>query len=178
MKRLFSISILLVLTLNITGVFFVFKIQQYKVRKEIKHLIKAGIPENELHEFHLSNKDYEQLNWVRPDIEFQKGNEMFDIVRAETKGDSILLHCVNDKEEAVLFAQLDELIQKKMEKESKAPNSPINKVFKILKLVYVTSNFKDSLAFLVVKELHHFSDLKYLYSSPYLEVLSPPPDTV
>jgi hypothetical protein len=178
LKRLFAISILLAIVLNLTSVFIVFKIQQCRIRREIKHQIKAGIPEGELHEFNLSKKDYEQLDWVRPDIEFRKGNEMFDIVRTETTSDSIQLHCVNDKEEAVLFTQLDELIQKKMEKESSAPNSPISKVVKILKLVYVTSDFKDSLAFLAAKELHHFADLKYLYSSPYLEVLTPPPDTV
>ena len=161
-----------------TSVFFVFKIQQYRVRREIKHQIKAGIPRDELHEFILTIDEYEQLDWERPGKEFRKGNEMFDIVRFETIGDSIQLLCVNDKEEAVLFAHLDELIQKKMEKDSNAPNSPISKLVKILKLVYVTSDFKDSLACLAHKELHHFADLKYLYSSPYLEVLTPPPSTV
>ncbi len=178
MKRLFSISILLTLVFNLTGIFIVFEIQKYRIRKEIKHQIKAGIPGEELHQFRMSKKEYEQLVWERPAKEFRKGKEMFDVVRSETSGDSIQLHCVNDKEEAVLFVQLDELIRKKMEEDSNAPNSPISNLAKILQSVYVIPDFKKSLACIDVKEPYHFTDLKYLYSSPYLEVLTPPPDTV
>jgi hypothetical protein len=161
-----------------TGVFIVFKIEQAYVRKSIKHQIKAGIPEGELHVFKLSNSEYEQLDWVRPDIEFRKDKEMFDIVRSEKLGDSIQLYCVNDKEETVLFAQLDEMIQKKMGQESNSPNSPISKVVKILKLVYVNDTCIHIMNVHALRLVNNFAEFNYFYSSPYLEVLTPPPDTV
>ena len=161
-----------------TSDLFVYKIQLYRIRREIKHQIKAGIPESELHVLNLTRDEYEHLEWERPDIEFRMGNDMFDIVRSRIIGRTIQLQCVNDEEEAVLFARLDELTRKKMEQESKAPNSPAHKVFKVLKLLYVSTGFNKTLTYFVGNHLRHFTNLKYSYSSPYLEVLTPPPDTV
>lgn len=101
------------------GVFPVFKMKQYAVRKEIKRRIKNSIPEDELHilTFHSPETDVE---WVREGKEFILGERMFDVVRKEIKGDSTVFHCVNDKEEAVLFAQLDDYVQKELQGNSKS----------------------------------------------------------
>ncbi|MDN4163991.1 hypothetical protein QWY31_00680 [Cytophagales bacterium LB-30] len=163
---------------NMIGPFVVFKIEQTFIRKSIKLQIKAGIPEDDLHEFTLSATAYKALDWVRPDKEFRLDDEMFDIVRAETLGNTIHLYCVNDTEEALLFAQLDEITQKKMEQESNAPNSPVAKVVKLLKLVYVSFDNKEVLTGLSENPKQRFSGVKPLYSSPFLRVPSPPPNTV
>lgn len=156
----------------------VFKMEQFRIRREMKHQIKAGIPEDELHEFNFSIKDYEQLDWVRPDVEFRIGNEMFDIVRSMTRGDSIQLNCVNDKEEAVLFTQLDELIQKKMEQESNANNSPLSKLVKLSKVFYITCNNKTALKVFEHKTVCYFIHQSNFYFPPNIEIQTPPPDTV
>lgn len=161
-----------------TGIFIVFKIQQAQIRKEIKQQIKAGIPENELHSFNLSVQEYEKLEWVREDIEFGWNHEMFDIVKFDPKGDSIHLLCVNDKEETILFAELDKLMQVKTEKESNNSNRPLKKVVKILKLTFVSNDFYYQLPLNHPPALTNFDELNSLYSSPCLETALPPPITV
>lgn len=178
LRKLLSILLLFSILFNMTGIYIAFKIEQAHIRSSIKHEIKDGIPEDELHEFHLSQKDYDQLNWVRPDIEFRRRKQMFDIVRRENKGDSIILHCVNDKEESLLFAHLDELIQNKMNKESKTPNSPLNKIVKVIKVVYVNDFSSFILEHQTLNAEIGFYETTKLYNSPSLGVPTPPPDNV
>ncbi|RFC55650.1 hypothetical protein [Brumimicrobium aurantiacum] len=161
-----------------TGIYIAFKIEQAHIRSAIKHEIKEGIPENELHEFNLTPTEYEQLDWIRPDIEFRKHKQMFDIVRRENKGDDIVLHCVNDKEETLLFANLEELIQNKMNKESKTPKSPLNKMIKVIKVVYVNDFTNYVFQHLSLNAENGFFETKKLYQSPNLGVPTPPPDFV
>lgn len=164
--------------MNMTGSFVVFKIEQASIRKAIKRQIKSGIPIQDLHEFVFSDDAYQKLDWVRPDKEFRIGKEMFDVVRTEKSGNANRLFCVNDKEEAILFAQLEEITQKKLEQESHSPNSPITKVVKILKLVYITFDCKRLLNIIFNKQIQTFSGVDPIYVAPYLKVASPPPNTV
>ena len=175
-KSLLSFLLLFTIFSNFTGTYIVFKVQQAQVRRSIKRQIKSGIPEDELHYFELSQIEYDQLDWERPDIEFRHENEMFDIVRKEIVGDSIHLHCVNDKEETILFAQLDKLVLLEIEHESNQPNSPITKVVKALKLLY----FNDYFDFKINPKTHLDPALALLMATKYLpvfkEVLTPPPN--
>lgn len=161
-----------------TGFIIVFKIEQAQIRKNIKQQLKAGIPDDKLHFFGLSRTEYAELDWVRQDKEFRMGKEMFDVVRSETFDDSIHLHCVNDTEETQLFAHLEEIIQKKREQQSNVPKSPISKVVKALKLVYVPNTFANAIDIYDLKLSSLFAEMNASYASPYLKVLTPPPDTV
>jgi|10_taG_2_1085330.scaffolds.fasta_scaffold06222_3 hypothetical protein len=178
LKKSLSILLLSLLIFNMTGIFIVFKIEQAHIRKSIKHQIKAGIPEEELHIFNLSKVEYIKLDWVRPDIEFRKNKEMFDIVHMKSLNDSVRLYCVNDKEESILFAQLDKMIKKKMQQESNSLNSPINKVLKLFNLIYISNQTENkSLTYYRMnkKSYHYFTNL---YDSPLIKQPSPPPKSV
>lgn len=155
--------------------FIAFKVEQAQIRKAIKHQIKAGIPESELHYFCLSQKDYQQLDWVREDIEFRVGTNMYDIVRSENENDSISLYCVNDKEEAVLFAELDDVVKKQMEGDA---NSPSGKGSKTLNLVYIVPNFHFSLVVCSFFDPANFSEINKFYAEPVIECIPHPPDLV
>lgn len=179
LKKSLSILLLSLLIFNMTGIFIVFKIEQAHIRKSIKHQIKAGIPEEELHIFNLSKVEYIELDWVRPDIEFKKNKEMFDIVHMKSLNDSVHLYCVNDKEEAILFAQLDKMIQKKMQRESNSSNSPITKALKLFNLVYTSNQTKNKL----LTHYYRMNKKSYsycfnLYNSPLIKQPSPPPKSV
>ncbi len=178
LKKSLSILLLSLLIFNMTGIFIVFKIEQAHIRKSIKHQIKAGIPEEELHIFNLSKVEYIKLDWVRPDIEFRKNKEMFDIVHMKSLHDSVRLYCVNDKEEAILFAQLDKMIKKKMQQESNSSNSPITKVLKLFNLIYISNQTENkSLTYYRMnkKSYHYYTNL---YDSPLIKQPSPPPKSV
>ena len=169
---------LLVFIFDMTGYLMVFKFHQSHIRKQIKQQIKNGISEDELQLFSISHKEYNQLEWVREDIEFRIGANMFDIVRNERTADSVYLQCVNDKEEELLFAQLDEMIRKKMEQESSASQNPSRQWGKLYKLFscVIPQNKSQCSCEEFVPDL--FNETSFLYLSPYLEISSPPPDPV
>lgn len=105
------------LTISV-GILPIFKMKQYSVRKEIKRRIKNSIPEEELHILTFLSPETD-VEWVREGKEFVFGQRMYDVVHKEIKGDSTVFHCVNDKEEALLFAHLDDYVQKEMQGNSK-----------------------------------------------------------
>ncbi|MFA7274584.1 MAG: hypothetical protein WC044_11995 [Crocinitomicaceae bacterium] len=107
------------------GIFPVFKIKQQAIRKDIKRRIKNSIPDEELHilTFRSPATDVE---WVKEGKEFILGDRMYDVVRAEVKGDSTVFHCINDTEEAVLFAQLDDYVQKELQSNSHSSKKKTN----------------------------------------------------
>lgn len=178
LKKSLSILFLVVVAFNMAGIFVVFKMYQKTIRKEIKQQIKAGIPEQELHVFKLSKEEYSKLNWVREDIEFRLGDKMFDIVRSENTDHSIYLHCINDTEEAILFAELDDLTLTKIQKESKNTKNQLFKVVKTVKLEYLPTEFVFPIDGFYTCRTASYTHTLAAYVSPYLQVLIPPPDTV
>lgn len=177
-KKSLSILLLLIFTFKLAGVFIVFKIQQTSIRKELKHQIKAGIPESDLHPFVFSIAEYNALEWVRKDIEFRLNHEMFDIVKTEIVGGQYLLLCVNDKEESNLFAHLENAILNRLNRESNTPDKPLNKVIKLYKLVYLKFDKSVLLSRYGNGNCIHFADTANLYASLFPETVSPPPDQV
>lgn len=92
----------------------VFEIQKHEIRQEIKHRIKAGIPETELVLFKiLEGKPHPAFQRV-DEREFRYGHKMYDLVRQESHGDTTWYHCLADEKETQLFADLGELVRRNM----------------------------------------------------------------
>lgn len=100
------------------GYFPLFKLEQAKIRKAIKHKIKNSIPENQLHEFRFKHPATDVI-WTREGKEFRLHDRMYDIVRSKREGNFTVFYCVNDVEETVLFAHLDDFVKKYMQDKSK-----------------------------------------------------------
>lgn len=102
------------------GIFqlFVFKIFQAQYREEIIDLIEDGISEDELTFFAFSKDDLKNgtagIQWMQED-EFRFDDEMYDIVKTETKGDSTYIHCIHDENESRLYVMLDKSFQQMLE---------------------------------------------------------------
>lgn len=91
-----------------------FHIQRQRIRKEIKTRIKQGVPKGEMRvfSFSLSGDDLKNLQWHN-DHEFRFEQRMYDVVHRSIQNDSIYFQCIDDNQETVLFAQLDELTRVK-----------------------------------------------------------------
>ena len=169
-----SALLLSIFLFNIIGYYFLFKIQQYEVRKEIKSKIKNNVPENDLIllSFHPSSKEYSEIEWIK-NHEFRYKGQLFDIVRLARDNDGTIRYkCINDKQEEILFENLDEWVQKHMESESNSDPSSKN-ILKLFSIVYFSSTqvyFLEQNTTLSLK-----SDYIFHYSSPALEIISPPP---
>lgn len=96
-----------------------FIIVKKAIRKEIKNQIKKGISEDKLCIFKMCNADYTKLKWYEKDKEFSILKKMYDIVRSIKRNDSITLYCINDKQEEILFAGLNQMVNKALQSNSK-----------------------------------------------------------
>jgi hypothetical protein len=109
LKRIIPILLLLSLSLNGTAYYFLFRLQQDKIRKEIKMMIKAGVPDGELSVIRHTAENSEDFFWIHS-REFRYRGVMYDVVRSEQASDgATLLHCVTDHQETLLFANLDRM---------------------------------------------------------------------
>jgi hypothetical protein len=93
------------------------------VRQHIKHQLKSGVKPEKLHRFVLSKSEYNNLDWIKEKKEFKLGSDLYDVVNYNDLGDNILLLCIHDKEEAVLFKNLDALISNHFAHEQQEPSS-------------------------------------------------------
>ena len=176
MKRCIGIFLLFVFAFNIVGVAIVFKVQQIFIRREIKRQIKNGISDDELHVIKIPPDKRGELKW-KNDNEFSYQGSMFDIVRKEVLDDeTIVYHCINDKEEAKLFANLDGLVHKSLGKDNPAKQT-VKKIFKVFTLICQNDHNPLVLFDSYDSSWHCLYDISY-YSSPFIAIKSPPPQSL
>ena len=93
-----------------------FLVERAQLRKEIKHRIKAGVPDEERVRFSFSMEGYDRLEWYERGKEFVLDGRMYDIVeRAEMQDGTVLLECIDDVQETMLFASLEQVVRGGME---------------------------------------------------------------
>lgn len=175
MKGFCAILLTLIFTFNLVGYLVVFKVQQYQIRREIIHNIERGIPESQLTCITVNQENKNKIIWKHKK-EFRYQGEMYDVVKVEKLDEeTTVYYCINDSQETHLFAKLDKHL-KKTGKNKNQQNFPLKIVFKILpKPDSRFGNLIDT-----VSEVNQKSNFKYaeFYTSPELEISSPPPRIV
>jgi hypothetical protein len=117
MRNVISILLLVLALFQAAGHLIIFKIQQYEICKEIKRQIKAGVPEEVLVLLKIPRTLEAAPNSIFQRIherEFRYDDKLYDIVRQETHGDTTWYYCLSDEKETQLFANLDELMKRDM----------------------------------------------------------------
>jgi hypothetical protein len=174
LKRTFSILFLCVFGFHLTGLFLVFKVQQYQVRKEIKQQIKLGVPEDELARITVTSDNEHLLDWEH-DKEFRYKGTMYDVVKKEViDTNTVVYHCITDKQETKLFTNLDQQVRKEMETKNKG-----NDMKDLLNLLSISYSQPVKTTWSIQqKDLNTTFRYTFYYTSPLLEITSPPPETV
>lgn len=116
LKFLAHITLATIVLFQSSGLYLVHSIQLHFVRHEMKQLIKAGVPEEDL--VLLKITEAEEQN---PDIferehsrEFRYRGEMYDVIRQHTVGDTTFYTCIHDVKESRLFDKLDRLVMEEL----------------------------------------------------------------
>lgn len=155
------------------GIFPVFKMKQYAIRKEIKRRIKSAIPESELHTLTFLSPETD-VEWVREGKEFIFGTRMYDVVHKKIKGDSTVFQCINDKEETVLFANLDDFVQKELQGNSK--NSKRKRsIGKLVRLQLFCDSVSMPYKLFIDTEREFHSDYNFRIKTNSKEIIPHPP---
>lgn len=173
LKKALSIFLLTAFLFDLFGYLPLFKIAQYKIRKEIKTLLKERVPENELCVITIPVRELKDIDWKREGKEFKRNGTMYDIVSYKTENDVIHYYCVNDEQETKLFVHLEETVNQQMNNDK----SPIGKTAKnLLKLFKYISRENAILAMANSSPQSTVFDYCFFYPPVFIEIPSPPPN--
>lgn len=106
-----AVVLLLCFCCTTVGTTLLFFALRQQVRKEVKTQLKEGVPDDQLTRFAFSRTSPPPgVQWIH-EGEFRFYGQLYDIVRAEQRGDTTLYYCINDHAEQQLFANLDAAIR-------------------------------------------------------------------
>lgn len=175
LKKALSIFLLTVFLFDLFGYLPLFKVAQYKIRKEIKTLLKGSVPENELCVITIPVKELKNIDWKREGKEFKRNGSMYDIVRSKMEKDVIHYYCVNDEQETKLFVHLEETVNQQINNDK----SPIGRTAKNLLKLFKYIPCEKFVFTLENKSLQSpVFDYSFFYSPVYIEIPTPPPNQV
>ena len=137
MKRLFSFLFLIVFIWQLAGFFIYFEIERYHLRKDIKRAIKYSLPQNEFKQFNFTNAEFKELTWIN-DHEFKMNGRLYDVVKKNKSNVGFSVSCIDDIQETVLFAQLDEATVSNLNNQPE--KAPLKSFIKLLKLAFIERN--------------------------------------
>lgn len=109
MRKLVSYSLFFLFTWQIIGFVGYFEFSHYRLKKEIKTLLKQGVPKDELVYFSFDQQQLKELVWLKKN-EFDLNGNLFDVVRRRTSNGKTHMECISDKQETILFAHLEESV--------------------------------------------------------------------
>jgi hypothetical protein len=175
-RKIIQIGFVALFAYQLVGFFAFFEIEHYLIRKQIKKAIKLSVPENQLIKFHFTEREFDQLHWVKPH-EFRLKGRFYDVVHKSKVNGIWHFHCINDIQETALFATLNTACAENL---SNTPAShPMKGWLKVLKepMEEISNNETIHLAVFQFEQKEEFPNFHCSnYLDPYLASAFPPPD--
>ena len=180
LQRLFHTAILALFLLQIVGYSPVFTLKQWDIRRKMELIIKENVLNETVHIITISDKNKTQFHWERTDTEFWFEGNLYDIIRSETKGNTIIYYCLSDVKEANLTLKYAEILKKRINAPNTEGSSLTDDWQKILKIyVPITPNYWGNfVAIGAPKRLKMPTVYRHSYASFYLNLIDPPPKSL
>ena len=169
----FILSLLLLLFLAQGGIgYWILQHKIWLVKKEMKALVMGNVHEDQLTPIHLSQEEFNQLEWPEP-WEFLYQGKMYDISRKEFHKDgSVTLYAVMDTEENELKAMVRSLVKNSSDK--KQTQEQLNFFYKLQS--QWTCDFDSIVIPFFESHSIHFPPNRFLVSSPHVRLNELPPN--
>ena len=168
-KRIASALILSVFLYNIIGYYFSFSVLNLENRYEMNQLVKNG---KNLQIIRIHKSEIKNVVFADAGNEMSYNGEMYDIKDKSQDGDYIVFHCMNDKNENELLANLDKHIQNNIDTKSSSEKKQ-NSVSKNILKDYLLSK-KQSIVLSSIKFCFPAA-VRVLPSDVTIPFFSPPP---
>ena len=162
------------MTWQIIGFVGYFEFSHSKLKKEIKSLLKKGVPKEDLVQFTFSETEINNLIWLKKN-EFQFQDSLYDVVYStKHKNGLITFECITDSQEKVLFARLGQTISNNLGDDDH--QTPVSNWFKLIKLPYLSVSTDISLiAFIDNSKIEFNCFYTNFFQSIPFSIDSPPP---
>ncbi len=177
MSRFIAILLLAFFLFPLVGHMVFFKIRRGQLRHELKEKLEHSVPRGDLTFIKIHREWLSQppahFQWTEKN-EFRLNGEMFDIVYRESVGDTIMLHCLADKAETLLFTHLDNWVEKQntddpfQRGQSLQWQRLLDSLFQVASFFSIPSSSPD--------EVLDLPPYRFDYSDWEREVVNPPPE--
>jgi hypothetical protein len=169
----FIVSLLLVLFIAQGGIgYWILQHKIWLVKKEMKALVMGQVNEDQLTPIHLSQAEFNQLEWPEP-WEFLYEGNMYDISRKEFHKDgSVTLYAVMDSEENELKTLVRSLVKNSSDK--KQTQEQLNFFYKFQS--HWVCDFEIIQIPKLECQLSHFSTTRFFSSSTHVRLNELPPN--
>ena len=169
----FIVSLLLVLFIAQGGIgYWLLQHKIWLVKKEMKALVMGNVNEDQLTPIHLSQEEFNHLEWPEP-WEFLYEGKMYDISRKEFHKDgSVTLYAVMDTEENELKILVRSLVKNSSDK--KQTQEQLNFFYKFQS--QWTCDFEPIEIPFFDSRAHHFDSKRFFVSSPHVRLNELPPN--
>lgn len=174
MRRLIPILLITAVLIEIAGFYGMYVIKQFFIKEAAEETMhsKEGIAAELRFAFKLKNNQPEEASfrWTDND-EFTYEGMMFDVSQKEIKGDSVILHCINDTDELSLIEQFKNLFNSKPDNKSSENNSIF---LQFLSNLFIPAE-KTEIAFIPGQPVLRSSKNDGAIRHMSYEILKPPP---
>jgi hypothetical protein len=162
------------LSYQFVGFFTFVELEHYFIRKDIKTVIKASVPENQLISFHFTIKESKKLRWIKPH-EFQLHGRFYDVIKKKKHNGVWYFRCIDDREETTLFKKLDFAAASNL---VNSPNQhPVHGWLKLMnEPIEPISSLEVKLLNFAINDTQSMGSALNHYLSRFLPILVPPPE--
>lgn len=121
MKKIITISFLLLLFFSQVGYYFFYMFQQYEIKEAVKHELLSKLPESSL-EIIDADINKNDIEWEEEDREFFLHGQMYDVAFIKTVNGKKLIYCLNDSKEEDLLKRFANAVESGNEQSSSNKN--------------------------------------------------------
>lgn len=174
MRKLVTFGLFILFTWQIIGFVGYFEISHARLKKEIKTLLKQGVPKDELVYFEFDDKQLKDLIWLKKN-EFDLNGNLFDVVRSHRlENGKTYLECISDKKETILFAKLGQSVAMNLGDDSHP--TPLSNWLKILHFPVISVNYSIEAETIFPNEIQKdFYSYQSIQSIKSIRIETPPP---
>ena len=173
-RRVISWLLLCLIVMTMGSYYPYLRIQQMGIRRSVKMRIKQGVPDEQLHVIRLNEATRQKIRWIRPHREFVLDGMMYDVVKTDTLGPTIRLHCITDEQEKALFSKLDEVAEREAHNGNSSHHRKRVQMLKLLTGLLYLENQVPAIASPLFNKVEYADagfSYKYLFSA---SVMHPP----
>jgi hypothetical protein len=175
-RRILSFLLFCIISWQLIGFVGYFEFSKFKIKKELKSLIKRGVPQKKLIAFQFNQKEIKELVWHKKH-EFELDGHLYDIVyKGISKKGIHYFKCVSDDQETQLFKDLKQYVSSNLGDE-KNPQ-PLSKFFKVVQVPFVlnevTFTLEKALPTIHIKDYFTYKS-QLVSTNPSVD--TPPPNS-
>jgi hypothetical protein len=172
-KKYIGFFLGLLMLWQIIGLFSYFEISQYKIRKEIKQVIKHSVPKDQLKVLYFSREEQKHIVWIKSH-EFKYQGRLYDVIKRTITFEGIIFRCIDDVQETRLFEKLNQATSFNLGHGS--DNNPLNQWMRFSQTLFLLENTDTSVLTSFLRKEEHIFYYQNLHKEWCKLPHSPPPE--